>query len=342
MSRQTRANPDPLDPSNHAVPGLTPDQNHQLFEIYRRKAEQEEQEAIARAKQTKELAEKTAELVEKKAQLEMDLMRRESEARITATAAAVVASNPATNKIRSMNEEDDLIGEIPSEVQALNVRYAGLPQDEIVKIFVNKFKPINLYRLRHMRGLQYDKLNDMDRIGIEDGMLKLRKTSGTYKDFGKSFHEVWSESFLNYTSIMVSLFGKTAPDLHAALSAFHNDIYQLSRVYEWQDALLPMTIEVHTYITTTHPSDPAKWVIRPEFQGRFCNPGTILGHSSKRKRSTSPSRVSGKATRGKNDSSVTCENFNKGSCTWPQCQRAHKCKGCGATNHGQTACPRKG
>jgi hypothetical protein len=258
MSRQTRVNPNSLDPSNHVVLDLTPDQNHQLFEIYRRKVEQKEQEAIARAKQIKELAEKTIELMKKKAQLEMNLMRRESEARITATAAAVVAFNSAINKIRSMNEEDDLIDEIFSEVQALNVRYVDFSQDEIVKIFVNKFKLINLYRLRHMRGLQYDKLNDMNRIGIEDDMLKLRKTSRTYKDFEKSFHEVWSESFLNYTSIMISLFGKTALDLHATLSAFHNDIYQLSRVYEWQDALLSMTIEIHTYITITHSFDPAK------------------------------------------------------------------------------------
>ncbi len=77
-----------------------------------------------------------------------------------------------------------------------------------MKIFHNRFKSINLYRLRHMRGHHYDSLHDQERIGIENGMLRLRKVSGTYKDFGKSFYEIWSENFLNYSSIMVSLFAR--------------------------------------------------------------------------------------------------------------------------------------
>ena len=64
-------------------------------------------------------------------------------------------------------------------------------------------------------------------------MLKLRKTSGTYKHFGKSFHEVWSEALQNYNTILVSLFGKETPDLHTALVEFYSNIYKLSTVYEW-------------------------------------------------------------------------------------------------------------
>ncbi len=41
-----------------------------------------------------------------------------------------------------------------------------------------------------MRGLRFDTFQDQVRIGIEDEMLRLRKTSGIYKDFGKSFREV--------------------------------------------------------------------------------------------------------------------------------------------------------
>ena len=108
---------------------------------------------------------------------------------------------------------------------SITLRFAGLPKEEIVRIFQNKFKPINLYRLRHMRGLRFDSLHDQDRIGIEDGMLKLRKTSGTYKDFGKSFYEVWADAFHNYTTILVSLFGREVPDLHSALAEFYTNIY---------------------------------------------------------------------------------------------------------------------
>lgn len=87
-------------------------------------------------------------------------------------------------------DDDDITGELPPEVMNITFRFAGLPQEEIIRIFHNKFKPINLYRLRHLRGLRFDAMQDHDRVGIEDGMLKLRKTSGTYKDFSKSFYEV--------------------------------------------------------------------------------------------------------------------------------------------------------
>lgn len=52
-----------------------------------------------------------------------------------------------------MTEEDDITGQVPPEVMGITFCFAGLPQEEITRIFYNKFKPINLYRLRHMRGL---------------------------------------------------------------------------------------------------------------------------------------------------------------------------------------------
>lgn len=52
-----------------------------------------------------------------------------------------------------MMEKDNIIGEVFVEVKNITFRYAGLPQKEIVKIFQNKFKPINLYCLCYMQGL---------------------------------------------------------------------------------------------------------------------------------------------------------------------------------------------
>ena len=37
-----------------------------------------------------------------------------------------------------------------------------------------------------MRGLTFEAYKDEERIGIEDGMLKLRKASGTCKDYSES------------------------------------------------------------------------------------------------------------------------------------------------------------
>lgn len=41
---------------------------------------------------------------------------------------------------------------------------------------------------------------------------------------------------------------KEAPNLHAILTQFYGNIPQLSKVYEWQESVLPMAIEVHTHI----------------------------------------------------------------------------------------------
>ena len=74
-------------------------------------------------------------------------------------------------------------------------------------------------------------MHDQDCIDIKEGMLKLRKTSGTYKDFGKSFYEVWADDYHNYTTILVSVFGREVLDLYSALAEYYTNIYELSTVY---------------------------------------------------------------------------------------------------------------
>lgn len=55
-------------------------------------------------------------------------------------------------------------------------------------------------------------------------MLRLKKNPGTCKDFGRSFYEVWSDAFINYTSILASLFG-------AIIKIFYTNILQSAKVY---------------------------------------------------------------------------------------------------------------
>ena len=43
-------------------------------------------------------------------------------------------------------------------------QFIGLPQEDIVIIFWDKFKPINLYRLRHMQGLTFKAYKDKERL----------------------------------------------------------------------------------------------------------------------------------------------------------------------------------
>ena len=86
-------------------------------------------------------------------------------------------------------------------------------------------------------------------------MIRLKKNARTYKDFDKSFYDVWSEGFINYTAIPVPLFGATVLDLHAVLSIFYTKIPQLAKVYEWQEAIVPLAIEIYTHITFLQLSD---------------------------------------------------------------------------------------
>ncbi len=246
------------------------------------------------------------------------------------------------------DEEDDITGEVPTEVISITLWFSGLSQEEIERIFENRFKLINLYRLRHIRGLRFDSLHDQDRIGIEDGMLKLRKTSGTYKDFGKSFFKVWADAFHNYTTILVFLFRRKVSDLHSVLAEFNTNIYEHSTMYDWQEAVLPMAIEAHTFIVAKQPSDLLKWVISEKFQGRFCTArttigmGSIMGAGAKKKRSRSPAGACCGKSSGSNNLSISCELIHKGSCDWPLCNRAYKCKKCGSRDHGLSECTAKG
>lgn len=141
---------------------------------------------------------------------------------------------------------------------SITLRFAGLPQEEIVRILHNKFKPINLYRrLRHMRGFRFDSLKDHDRIGIEDGMLGLRKTSGTYKDFGKSFYEVWRTPSTTTPPSSSPCLAKR-PQTSTPPSSNSTATSTSSPVYKWQDVVLPMAIEAHTFIVAQQPTDPSK------------------------------------------------------------------------------------
>ena len=89
-------------------------------------------------------------LAEEEAKLKRELMREESQARIKALStipASLLGSSGGGSKEDSTDK-----GEIPEEVRTHSLRFTDLPQKEIVRIFNGKFKPVNLYKLRHMKG----------------------------------------------------------------------------------------------------------------------------------------------------------------------------------------------
>ena len=88
------------------------------------------------------------------------------------------------DRARNDDDDDDGLGETtPPEFSARRDTFSGLPEVEVVKIFKNKFKPMNLYKLRHLYG--FEDTSEEDSIIVKNGSLKPRKTTGTYKDFGR-------------------------------------------------------------------------------------------------------------------------------------------------------------
>ena len=80
-------------------------------------------------------------------------------------------------------KNNDYISEIPSKTTALAKEFVGLSQRKIVKVFSNRFRSMNLYKLRLMRGW-----NDLyyKQIHIDEGTLKIHKVTGLYKDYNST------------------------------------------------------------------------------------------------------------------------------------------------------------
>lgn len=82
------------------------------------------------------------------------------------------------------------------------------------------------YAIAQLRGLPRQ---GPDRDWRRD--VKVWKLSDLYKDYGSSFYEVWSETFIDYTSILVSLFSITALHLQVAFTQFYGTLLQLSKIH---------------------------------------------------------------------------------------------------------------
>lgn len=152
------------------------------------------------------------------------------------------------------------------------------PQEEILRIFQNKFKAIYIYRLRHKRVLGYEAFQDTEQIGIEDGMLRLKGGNGVVQGFyeiflrglgGGRLHQLYCRSCFPIWK------GSIRPPCHPFTILWqHPPAAKSLRV-----ARGPSSYDNRG--TCTHhcqqPSDLSKLCIPSEFQGRFCTPMTLIG-----------------------------------------------------------------
>jgi hypothetical protein len=129
------------------------------------------------------------------------------------------------------NENDE--DKISFEVKTHRNRFAELSSNEIVKIFIEKFKLINIYKLRHIRDLTHDFYYDQNRIEIESDQIKsLKKIMRIFKNFEKFFYEIYFESFINYQLIVITFFAKSSSDIFVILIKFYQKILELAKLYD--------------------------------------------------------------------------------------------------------------
>jgi hypothetical protein len=198
----------------------TNDQNQQLFalalNIVTTKAKDERKVTLKKMKLKKQL-------LRKKSKTEIDALTSNN---ILTTSSLKILS------LNSTNENDS--NEISSKMIFHHTRFVDLSSKEIVRIFNEKFKLINLYKLRHMRELNHEFYLKQNHIELEknEQLKNLRKIVRIFKNFDKFYYEMYSETFINYHLIVMSLFDKISSNLFVTLIKFQQKILKLTKLYD--------------------------------------------------------------------------------------------------------------
>jgi hypothetical protein len=147
-----------------------------------------------------------------------------------------------------------------------HARFTDLSTNEIVKIFNEKFKLINLYKLRHERILDHEFFENQNRIELKNDQLKnLKKTIEFYKDYEKTFYEMYTKIFINYLHITTFLFIKISSDLCFTLIKFYQKIVNLVKLYDWETTMLSLVIKHHIHMTILDIIESSNWVVDLRF-----------------------------------------------------------------------------
>ena len=81
---------------------------------------------------------------EEEAKLQRKFIVKESKAQVAAFVVAAAALMAVPQR-KLLVEEDDITDEVPPEVESITFCFTSLFKEEIIRIFHNKFKPINFY-----------------------------------------------------------------------------------------------------------------------------------------------------------------------------------------------------
>jgi hypothetical protein len=144
--------------------------------------------------------------------------------------------------------------------------------------------------------------------------MSIKKARGSAKDFGRS-PTIWLDGFMVYSDI-VHLFGPKFSLLLPALLRFLRQIIDLSKIYMWQDAILPLALRYHQHVMRSGQTNHELWSpILDNVVYQFCRPNKVLSATT----TTSGTR------KDPNDNTVVCLNFRKnGECRFSGCKRRHE------------------
>jgi hypothetical protein len=266
----------------------------------------------------------------------VDNLRRESEARIALERELALTRNAAEieNLRRTVEPNQsnqwEADGEDPSEATALFTHFPGIAPEYITAIFRGRFKPEQLCKLRLLHA--YDDDSRTQEVTIYEGALQF-KDKKLVKEFGDS-PTIWQQGFLNYTTIVVSFWGSHDPLLLLRMNAFQLKVIELSTVYSWKQAVLPMALEWHLALVRSARIQVAHdWVLDRQHIDLYC--------TQTRLRTAIPpvaQPISRKRPRESDKPSI-CLNFNREQgCSRDNCYRDHTCQKCGANDHGMPSC----
>lgn len=135
---------------------------------------------------------------------------------------------------------------------------------------------------------------------------------------------------------MVDFLSITFPTLHRVLLLSYTKIRKLSKIYEWQTAILPLAIDYHTEITTGNHTDVEAWTLQQDWIDQYCSPTHILATFSTSKKRSATTSLQGPAT--KKGTMEICRNFNSKRCTFKRCVRKHRCSDCNSKDYGSHVC----
>lgn len=125
-------------------------------------------------------------------------------------------------------EEEVFLGEISSIILSMTSRYPGLLKAEIAKIYENCYKLEKFYKFCYLKDRK-DKDRD-ENITFKHSQIKIKKVTCTLCDFRKIIN-ICSDKLLNYTIIMVDLFGVIFFSLFQSFLMFYFKIKHLSQIY---------------------------------------------------------------------------------------------------------------